>query len=179
MFHAHSLTQIALMTAILCILAPISIPIPISPVALTGSTFAIYFAACVLTPAQARISVLLYLLLGAVGVPVFSGYTAGFSRFTAPGGGYLVGYLFLVTISAFFCSRYHSRPILQIGGMFLATLVTYTIGTLWMAYVTDTSFLQSLPMGALVFLPFDFCKMLAACFLGNRIRPQLERMQTR
>ena len=102
------LTRIAMMAAVLCILAPISIPIPVSSVALTLATFALYLMAYILNPRQAFAAVGLYLLLGAMGLPVFSGYIAGVSRFAAPGGGYLIGYLFLVGISIFQYS--HANP---------------------------------------------------------------------
>lgn len=74
------LTRTALMTAVLCILAPISIPVPVSSVALTLATFALYLMAHILNPKQTLAAVGIYLLLGAVGLPVFSGYMAGISR---------------------------------------------------------------------------------------------------
>lgn len=166
-------TTTALMTAVICILAPISIPVPISPVALTLCTFAIYLSAYILPPRQALASVGLYLLLGAIGLPVFSGYGGGISRFTSPGGGYLIGYLFLVSISSFFIYRFPKRAFFQIGGMFVATLVTYTIGTAYMAYLTNTTFWQALPMGALVFLPLDIIKIIIAYILGNKIQAHI------
>ncbi len=173
MTKTRSLIYTALMTAIICIAAPISIPIPVSPVALTLSTFAIYLTIYVLDLPRAVSAVGLYLLLGAVGLPVFSGYTAGLSRFAAPGGGYLVGYLLLALIGGVFLSRYPQNKAMQILGLFLGTLATYALGTLWMAHVTNASFWQTLPMGALVFLPLDLLKILAACWLGNRLRPYL------
>lgn len=51
--------------------------------------------------------------------------------------------------------------------------INYMLGTAWMAYLTNTTFLQSLPMGALVFLPLDIVKIIIACLLGNRIRAYL------
>ena len=148
MTKTRTLTMTALMTAVICIFAPISIPIPISPVALTLGTFAMYLTAYVLPPRQALAAIGLYLLLGAAGLPVFSGYTAGLSRFPR-------------NIPA------------QMGGLFLATIINYMLGTAWMAHLTNTTFLQSLPMGALVFLPLDIVKIIIACLLGNRIRAYL------
>ena len=81
------LTRIALMTAVLCILAPISIPVPFSSVALSLAAFAIYLMAYILKPRQALFSICLYLLLGAAGLPVFAGYLGGISRFASPNGG--------------------------------------------------------------------------------------------
>ena len=127
-----------------------------------------------LEPKQALAAVGLYLLLGAIGLPVFSGYMAGISRFAAPGGGYLVVYLFLAGISSAFIHRF-SHPLPQIGGMFLATCITYGIGTFWLAKVTNAPFLATLPAGALVFLPLDTVKMLFACWLGRKLQQYLQR----
>lgn len=158
MTKTRTLTMTALMTAVICIFAPISIPIPISPVALTLGTFAMYLTAYVLPPRQALAAIGLYLLLGAAGLPVFSGYTAGLSRFAAPGGGYLIGFLFLTGISSLFVSRFPKNIPAQIGGLFLATIVNYMLGTAWMAYLTNTTFLQSLPMGRWCSCPWILLK---------------------
>ena len=90
------LTLTAMMAAVICVLAPISIPIPVSSMPLSLGTFALYLTAYVLKPKMAFAATALYLLMGAVGLPVFAGYSAGFSRFAGAGGGYLTGYLFLV-----------------------------------------------------------------------------------
>ena len=164
-----TMTRIALMAAVLCILAPISIPVPISSVALTLATFVLYLMAYILKPRQALTVVGIYLLLGAVGLPVFSGYMAGISRFAAPGGGYLIGYLFLAGISSWFIQKYSAVSI-QVIGMFLGTLVMYTLGTLWMANTTGISFLSALPAGMLVFLPLDILKIILASYIGRKIR---------
>ena len=164
-----TMTRIALMAAVLCILAPISIPVPISSVALTLATFFLYLMAYILKPRQALTVVGIYLLLGAVGLPVFSGYMAGISRFASPGGGYLIGYLFLAGISSWFVQKY-SAVSMQVIGMFLGTLVMYTLGTLWMANTTGISFLSALPAGMLVFLPLDILKIILASYIGRKIR---------
>ena len=169
----NDLTRIALMTAILCILAPISLPLPVSSVALTLATFALYLMAYILKPKQAVIAVGMYLLLGAAGLPVFSGYMAGISRFAAPGGGYLLGYLFLVGISGWFVHRFSALSLLLLG-MFLGTLVMYLLGTLWMAYVTGIPFLAALPAGMLVFLPLDILKILFSAYIGRKIQKQIK-----
>ena len=164
-----TMTRIALMAAVLCILAPISIPVPVSSVALTLATFVLYLMAYILKPRQVLTVVGIYLLLGAVGLPVFSGYMAGISRFAAPGGGYLIGYLFLAGISSWFVQKY-SAVSMQVIGMFLGTLVMYTLGTLWMANTTSISFLSALPAGMLVFLPLDILKIILASYIGRKIR---------
>ena len=167
------LTRTALMTAVLCILAPISIPVPVSSIALTLATFALYLMAHILNPKQTLAAVGIYLLLGAVGLPVFSGYMAGISRFAAPGGGYLMGYLFLAGISGWFVQKY-SAVSMQVLGMFLGTLMMYFLGTFWLAYTTGISFPAALPAGMLVFLPFDIVKIFLASYIGRKLQNHIK-----
>lgn len=170
--QTKSLTQPALMTALLCILAPISIPLPAGSIAFTLATFAIYLAAYLLPPKQAIAVVGLYLLMGAAGLPVFSGYQGGISRFAAPGGGYLVGYLLLAGLGSVSLHR-AKKSILQIGGALLATLLTYLIGTAWAAFVTHAPFRTLLLTALLCFLPLDTMKLLLACRIGQAVRKHL------
>ena len=165
----NDLTRIALMAAVLCILAPVSVPIPVSSVALTLATFALYLMAYILKPKQDLAAVWLYLMIGAAGLPVFSGYMAGISRFAAPGGGYLIGYLFLAGISGWFVQKY-SAVSMQVLGMYLGTLAMYLPGTFWMAYITGIPFLSALSAGCLVFLPFDILKIILASYIGRKIQ---------
>lgn len=166
-----NLTQTALMAAVLCLLAPISFPI--GTVSLTLATFVLYLTAYILPPKLAAASVGLYLFLGAAGLPVFAGYLAGIGRFAAPGGGYLIGYLFLVTISSWFLHRYADTSI-QLLGMVIGTAVMYLLGTFWMAAAAGISFYAALPAGVLIFLPFDSMKILLAFWIGKKIRLHLK-----
>ena len=79
----------ALMTALLCILAPLSIPI--GPVPVSLQTLILFFTIFLLGTKGTLLSYLVYLLLGCAGLPVFAGYAAGFGRLAGPTGGYLVG----------------------------------------------------------------------------------------
>ena len=167
------LTRIALMTAVLCILAPISMPIPFSSVAFSLATFAIYLMAYILKPKQALVSVGLYLLLGTAGLPVFAGYLGGISRFASPNGGYLIGYLAAVGIGAWFVQN-HAKVSLQIIGLLFASLSLYLIGTCWMAYTTGIALSAALWSGALLYLPFDIIKMLFAVYLGRKIQKHIK-----
>ena len=166
------LTRVALMAAVLCVLAPLSIPIPVSSVALSLATFALYLMAYILKPKQAIAAVGIYLLLGAAGLPVFSGYMAGISRFAAPGGGYLMGYLFLAGFSSWFVQKY-SAVSMQVIGMFLGTLVMYLLGTFRMAYTTKIPIFSVLPAGMLIFLPLDILKIILSVYIGQKIKPYL------
>ena len=102
-----NLSLMALMSALLCLLAPISIPI--GPVPITLSIFIIYIISYILDTKQAVLSVLIYLLIGAIGIPVFAGYKSGLAVILGPTGGYLVSYLIIVFISSYFNKKYYKN----------------------------------------------------------------------
>ncbi len=97
----RQMTIIALMTAVTCILGPLSIPLPFSPVPISFTNLAIYFSVFVLGTYSATVSYLVYLLIGMVGLPVFSGFSGGFGKLAGPTGGYLVGFIFMALIAGF------------------------------------------------------------------------------
>ncbi len=169
----NSLTRVSMMTAVLGILAPMSIPMPLSPVPFTLSTMVLYMSIFVLNQREALMSVLLYLGLGAIGIPVFSGYGAGFSRLVGAGGGYLVGYLFLVGVAGEFVKRYPRKKEMQIFGCVLGTILMYIIGTYWLSHITNASFWQTIPAGMMVYLPFDTLKLGMGYYIGREIRKRM------
>ena len=85
----YQMAVTALMAAALCVLGPLSVPIGAIPISL--SNFVICLTAWLLGPKFGTLSVAVYLLIGLVGVPVFSGYGAGIAKLAGPTGGYLVG----------------------------------------------------------------------------------------
>ena len=95
----RQMTIIALMTAVTCILGPLAIPLPFSPVPISFTNLAIYFSIFVLGTYSATVSYLVYLLIGMVGLPVFSGFAGGFGKMAGPTGGYLVGFIFMALIA--------------------------------------------------------------------------------
>ena len=100
-----NLSLMALMSALLCLLAPISIPI--GPVPITLSIFIIYIISYILDANSALISVFIYLLMGIVGLPVFAGYKSGLGVILGPSGGYLISYLVVVYISSYYNHKYY------------------------------------------------------------------------
>ena len=92
------MTVTALMTAITCILAPMALPIPISPVPISLTNLVIFFMAYILGMKLSVASYVLYLLLGTVGLPVFSGFEGGVGKVAGPTGGYLIGFIFMAIV---------------------------------------------------------------------------------
>ena len=125
----QDLTLIALMAALTCILGPMSITLPFTPVPISFTNLVIYFAVMVIGMKRGTISYLVYLLIGAVGLPVFSGFSGGLAKLAGPTGGYLVGFIFLALISGFFVEKFSGNIVMAVIGMVLGTAVTYAFGT--------------------------------------------------
>ena len=92
----YQITFMALMAAVTCILGPLSVPIGQVPISLTN--LVIYFTVYVLGAWAGTGSYCIYLILGAVGLPIFSGFAGGLGKLLGPTGGYLVGFIFMAYI---------------------------------------------------------------------------------
>lgn len=153
----------ALFAAVTCILAIISIPIPFSPVPFTLSLLAVFLSGSFLSPVYAFISQLVYLLIGAVGVPVFSGFRGGLSVFLGPTGGFLFAYPFMALIVALFIKTAGRHMFLfPLLGMIMSLIVCYILGTVVFCISTDTDALSALSLTVFPFVAFDSLKAVIA-----------------
>ncbi len=171
----HSMIFIALMTAVISITAPVSIPLPFSPVPLSLTTFVLYLALYVLGAKYALFSTLLYLALGLMGVPVFSGFGSGIGKLLGPTGGYLIGYLCIPLVGGLFFRKSKPTFLSCCPGLVLGTAICHLCGTLWLAFQTNLSLPVAFATGVLPFLPGDLCKIIAALLLGPQIQKRLQR----
>jgi biotin transport system substrate-specific component len=164
---------IGLMTAIVCVLAPFSLNIPISPVPISLGSMAVYFAVTVLGMKRGTVSVVLYILLGLVGLPVFSNFSGGAGKLFGPTGGYIIGYIFLALIFGFFVEHWKNNLGLNIAGAVLGTLVLYLFGTVWLAYQLSLGFVAALWAGVIPYIPGDIVKLIIAMAIGMQLRKRL------
>ena len=175
----YQLTLTAVMAAVICVLGPISIAIPVSPVPISLASMAVYLAVTVLGMKLGTLSCLIYLLLGLVGIPVFAGGSAGAAKLFGPTGGYLIGYLFLALIAGAFVGRFAENKWKNIAfaalGMIVGTIVLYALGTAWLAYSAGMDFQAALWAGVIPFIPGDLVKMVIAVLLGSAVRGRLLR----
>ena len=171
----YQLTLTAVMAAVICVLGPISIAIPVSPVPISLASMAVYLAVTVLGMKLGTLSCLIYLLLGLVGIPVFAGGSAGAAKLFGPTGGYLIGYLFLALIAGAFVGRFAKNIAFAALGMILGTIVLYALGTAWLAYSAGMDFQAALWAGVIPFIPGDLVKMVIAVLLGSAVRGRLLR----
>lgn len=170
-FTIYQLATCALMAALMCVLGPMSIPIGPIPVSLTN--FVIYLAVYLLGMKGATVSYLIYLLIGAAGMGVFSGYEGGIGKLAGPTGGYLIGFILMVIICGFVMEKSHSNTIITIIGMIVATLVAYLFGTVWFVFQMQCDVWYALTVCVFPFIPFDIAKILIATALGKALRKVL------
>lgn len=168
------MTLAALMTAVLCIVAPFSLPLPFSPVPISFATFILYLDAYVLGPRLGTISCILYLLLGFAGLPVFSGFSGGIGRLLGPTGGYMIGYIFLIFVSGFAIEMSDGKKLYAAFGFIIGTAITYAFGTAWLAAQMDLTFMQGLAVGVFPYLPGDAVKIIASIMIGPILKSRLK-----
>ncbi len=168
-----NIALIGVITAITCILAPLSIPIGPVPISLTN--LVIYFGLYILGTMKGTISYFVYLLLGLVGLPVFSGFTAGPQKLFGPTGGYLIGFIPMAIIAGLFIEKSGRKIVLSFIGMILGTAVCYVFGTAWLAYQLHYTFAQALAAGVLPFIVGDLIKMVLSALVAPQIYKALVR----
>ena len=167
--RTKQMVLIALMTAVTCVLGPLSIPLPFSPVPISLTNFAIFLAIFVLGMKSGTISFIIYLLLGAVGVPVFSSFRGGFQVLAGPTGGYLIGFIFLALIMGFALDHFDRKLVPTIIGMIIGMAVCYAFVTVWLAKLLSLSFKEGLMMGVIPYLPGDAAKIIIAAIVGPKL----------
>ena len=173
--RTKQMVLIALMTAVTCVLGPLSIPLPFSPVPISLTNFAIFLAIFVLGMKNGTISFIIYLLLGAVGVPVFSSFRGGFQVLAGPTGGYLIGFIFLALIMGFALDHFDRKLVPTIIGMIIGMAICYIFGTAWLAGQLGMSFVAALGIGVIPYLPGDTAKIIIAIIAGPQIRKAVSR----
>ncbi len=176
MGRTRTLTYIALATAIICVLGPLSLSIPISPVPISLTIFAIYIAVYSLNMKWAIVSTLLYIFIGLVGLPVFSGFSGGPGKLFGPTGGYIFGYIFVALFTGLFVDKWESRKYMHIIGMVIGVAICYMFGTIWLARVAGMGFNAALAAGVIPFIPADIVKMILAVIAGPALRKTLRRI---
>ena len=164
---------IALLAAALCILAPLVIPV--GPVPVSLATLGVYLAAGLLGPVRGTAAVGLYLLLGAVGLPVFAGFTGGFQQFAGVTGGFLWGYL-LCALTVGLLTRISHRPPLMALWLVIGALALYLPGVGWYVWQTGTTLYWALLTIAPALLA-EIIKIIAATGLIWSLRGRIKELE--
>ena len=162
-----NMTSCALMAALMCVLCPVSVPI--GPIPISLSILVILVTVVVLGTWRALVSYTVYLLLGAVGMPVFSGFQGGFGKLAGPTGGYLAGFLLMILIGGVIMEVCKRNLWLTMLGMALGVAVDYAVGTAWFMFQTESTLAHALEVCVYPFIPLDLAKIVIAVVFGKLV----------
>lgn len=168
----RDLAYIALMAALIAVCAWITVPF--GPVPFTLQTFGIFAALGLLGGRRGTIAVLLYLLLGLVGLPVFAGFSAGAGALLGVTGGYLIGFLASALVYWAVTAKLGTKPLMMVLAMVLGLVVCYAFGTLWFIQVytsggSTTTLLGTLGMCVFPYVIPDLIKIALAMVVSKRV----------
>ena len=162
-----SMTYVSIMSVMIAICAWLTIP---APVPFTMQTFGVFFALLFLGGKRGIAAILLYLILGAAGLPVFSGFSGGIGHILGATGGYMLGFLIIGIIYAAFEKITKSKKVL-IFSLIPGLMLCYIFGTLWFSvYKGNISFLPALTVCVLPFIVPDLIKLALAVIVSERIK---------
>ena len=170
------LVYVAIGAALIAICSWISIP---TAVPFTLQTFAVFFVLLLLGGERGTIATLIYVLLGAVGVPVFAGFTGGIGILFGSTGGYIIGFLFIGLIYILFTKFFKKNIAIKIAALVLGLAVCYAFGTVWFmhVYMQNTGEVGLLTVLGWCVFPFiipDLLKLVLAVIVAKRIEPVIK-----
>lgn len=166
--------------AVTAVCSWISIPLPFTPVPINLALLGVYLAGGLLGGHYGFYSELIYVLLGAIGVPVFAGFSGGFGIITGPTGGYIIGYVFAAITVGLMAAGTEKLPakrsVLRLALACIAGMaVCYAFGTIWYVLLTGTGMWAALVACVFPFLPGDAVKIILAVILIHRLKPVVAR----
>lgn len=160
----------ALFAALTAVCSMISIPLPFTPVPINLATLSVFIAGGLLGSKGGSISQIVYVFLGAIGLPVFSNFSGGFGVIVGPTGGYIIGYIAAAWITGFVIEKHGQSFIKNVIGMIAGLCACYTLGTFWFMYVTKMGLVEALFMCIVPFLIGDGLKIIAGSILVKKLR---------
>ncbi len=163
------MTKMALMVAMNCVSAYIIIPLPFSLSPLALQTLIVNLTGYVLNAKQAFMTMLVYLLVGLAGVPVFTGGSAGPGKLFGPTGGYIIGFLVTAVFLAYFKGEKYNFKRYALLGCVIGIPLIYVFGVVQLKLITGMGWDKAIMTGALPFIPLDIVKCLAAAVIAGPI----------
>ena len=165
----------ALFAAVLCAASPFSIAI--GPIPLSFATLVIYLSAGALDWKLGAISTLLYVMIGAVGVPVFSNFEGGFHKIIGVTGGFIIGYIPCALATGVIFNVLRKGIPAYILGMITGTILLYSCGAAWFMLQTGSPLRVALALCVTPFIPGDSIKIVIACIVTPQLRKALEHIR--
>ena len=164
----------ALFAALIAVCGFISIPVPGTPIPIVLQNMLTVLTGLMLGPVWGTISTVLFLVAGALGLPIFSGGTGGFAKLLGPTGGFLYGYALATLVAGMIAQRPVYGKKTSLLRLILATVcgfvVMYIPGVIHFMKVMDKTFVQTLTLCVVPYIPGDLVKMVIAILLAAKLR---------
>ncbi|TFE00016.1 biotin transporter BioY [Jeotgalibacillus sp. R-1-5s-1] len=167
----------SMMAAVTAILAQVEIPLPLVPI--SGQTLAVGIAATILGSRYGAFAMIIYMLLGITGLPVFAGFAGGAHVVAGPTGGYIVGFIAAAYLTGLFLEKTSFTIKMAIIANLIGMIVTLTFGAIWLKVLLDMSWPAAMAAGVYPFLVVGVIKALLAAWIGIAVRNRLGSSQMR
>ena len=164
---AYPIVLVGVFVAIISICAWISIPMV--PIPITLQTLGVFITASILGAKLGTVSIIIYILLGAVGLPVFSNFTGGFGILLSPTGGFIIGFIF-TALTIGIITSFKNSILTNTLAMLLGLLLCYTFGTVWYCIYANVDFITAVLVCVVPFLFGDAIKIIVASILVTKLK---------
>lgn len=183
---AATVALVIFMALLTAVAAQVAIPLPFTPVPVTLQVLAVVLSGFLLGSRRAAAAQLTYLALGAIGAPVFAGFTGGFVHLFGPTGGYLISYPLAAALAGLAfpfvsgaavdaAARWRAAAAAVVAGL-LGLVAIYAFGATWLAFVTNLPVGTALAQGVLPFVGIDAVKIVLAALIAAGIAPSLRKL---
>lgn len=173
--NTKDLTKMSICVALLCVSAYIAFPLPFTPALVTAQTIMINLIALILKPKQSLITIIVYILLGIVGLPVFSGGTAGIGRLIGPYGGFFIGFIVAVPLISFLKGKNNSVKRFLLVTILVGMPIIYVFGAVQLSIINKISFVSALSGAVIPFIFGDVVKCIAASYIALTLNKVLSK----
>ena len=154
--------------AVICAFSPFSVPV--GPIPISLASFAVYLAAAVLGAKRGTAAVCIYVLIGTLGIPVFSGFSGGIGKVLGVTGGYIIGYIFCALVSGLIIDKFGKNKAVYPLALAAGTVVLYAFGTAWFMVQTGNGLYESLMLCVIPFLIGDAIKIAVSSVVACKMR---------
>lgn len=163
----------AIFAGVTAVLSQLTIPLPLLPVPITGQTLAVGLTATILGSRYGTLSILIYILLGAVGMPVFAEANGGLHVLIGKTGGYITGFILTAYVTGLILEKTRFTLTNSLIANIVGMIITLAFGTVQLKFVLDVPWADAIAWGVTPFLVVGVIKAVLASIIGIKVRERL------
>ena len=167
----RKIVLISLCSALMFIFSQMTIPLPFTAVPLTMQVFGVILISSLMPSSISPVAILIYLLLGAIGIPVFAGFSGGFTALIGPNGGYLIGFLLMSIVTSITAAS--KNKIVVFTGAYVGLAIDYIFGVLQLKIVTGMTLGAALAAGLYPFILKDIMMTAVAVIIAAKVKSRI------